>query len=499
MLVLDRDNCVLCEVYAAYPQANGSWTAGSSAIFDLKSHALRPAGWTSADPAGLPILPGLVRYDEVASGEIWHAIRFTAPQTRRAYVWPGRHYASSLTGSQYPPMGQRFRLRAGYDISGAPDQRWNNDNLHQLSSLSGAQFEAVDVSGLQLSADSGQVRVRGGAASTPTSTRTPTATPTRTVTATPTRTPTPGVAATPTPTQAGAKVKSFQNGVVPSTSYAGNIDTYVAEATPAANYGAAMTVVVTGSDPAAGKDRWALLKWDLSSISGWVQSATMTLNITDHSAGQTYELYEALASWSETTVTWGSKPARGSVVLGVAAPNKTGTLVVTLNAGGLAALQRWLNTPGKNFGFYLVNTANTDTLAFDSSEVATATLRPKLSVTYKPPILTKGPWIESPTATSANALWETDIYGKGTVSYRVKGTSTWSSKTAATTLVSGKWQAKAALTGLAAKTTYEYRVRASADSAWTSIATFATTAAVTAVAPTGDMATGILFMPLLQR
>ncbi|MEZ4674026.1 MAG: hypothetical protein R2932_07245 [Caldilineaceae bacterium] len=122
VLMLDRDNCVLYELYAAYPQSDGTWQAGSGAIFDLKSHALRPDGWTSADAAGLPILPGLLRYDEVASGVIRHALRFTAPQTQRTYLWPARHYASSLTGSQYPPMGQRFRLRADFVISGYSPQ-----------------------------------------------------------------------------------------------------------------------------------------------------------------------------------------------------------------------------------------------------------------------------------------------------------------------------------------------------------------------------------------
>lgn len=190
VLLLDQDNCQLYELYYAYPQADGSWTAGSGAIFDLKSHTLRPDGWTSADAAGLPILPGLVRYDEVASGEIRHAIRFTAPQTRRAYVWPARHYASSLTAANYPPMGQRFRLRADFAlsgfapavqvilramqkygiiladngsswyISGAPDERWDNDVLRQLRQVKGSDFEAVNVTGLILQADSGQVRPR---------------------------------------------------------------------------------------------------------------------------------------------------------------------------------------------------------------------------------------------------------------------------------------------------------------------------------------------------
>jgi len=111
VLVIDRDNCILYELYYAFPQPDNSWTAGSGAIFDLNSNALRPAGWTSADAAGLPILPGLVRYEEVASGAITHALRFTAPQTRKAYIWPARHDASNLTGDHCPPMGQRFRLK----------------------------------------------------------------------------------------------------------------------------------------------------------------------------------------------------------------------------------------------------------------------------------------------------------------------------------------------------------------------------------------------------
>ncbi len=188
VLVVNSGNCALYELYRAFPQADGSWNAESGAVFDLRSHTLRPDGWTSADAAGLPILPGLVRYDEVASGEITHALRFTVPRTRRAYVWPARHFASSLTEAAYPPMGQRFRLRANFDIagfsrdvqvivqalktygmiladngstwylSGAPDESWNNDVLHELSRVRGADFEAVDVSSLRLSPDSGQVR-----------------------------------------------------------------------------------------------------------------------------------------------------------------------------------------------------------------------------------------------------------------------------------------------------------------------------------------------------
>jgi hypothetical protein len=184
-VAIDTDHCILYELYAAYPQA-ASWTAGAGAIFNLLSNALRPSGWTSTDAAGLPVFPGLVRYDEIAAGEIRHAIRFTVPQTQRAFVWPARHYASSLTGTQYPPMGARFRLRAGFDISGfsaanqailralkkygmiladngsawylsgTPDSRWNNDDLHNLGQIHGSDFEAVDVSGLMIDPNSGQ-------------------------------------------------------------------------------------------------------------------------------------------------------------------------------------------------------------------------------------------------------------------------------------------------------------------------------------------------------
>jgi len=184
---IDVDHCILYELYAAYPQT-ASWQAGSGAIFSLLSNALRVATWTSADAAGLPIFPGLVRYDEIAAGEIRHALRFTVPQTQKAYVWPARHYASSLTGGQYPPMGVRFRLRANFDIStfspanqiilkalkkygmmiadngsawflsGAPDSRWNNDDLHNLGQIHGSDFEVVDVSGLMITPDSGQAR-----------------------------------------------------------------------------------------------------------------------------------------------------------------------------------------------------------------------------------------------------------------------------------------------------------------------------------------------------
>jgi len=196
ILILEQDTCILYELFSAYQDPTG-WQAGSGAVFNLRSDQLRPAGWTSADAAGLPILPGLVRYDEVSSGEITHALRFTAPRTRRAYIWPARHYASTLTGLQYPPMGQRFRLKAGFDlsgfspetqviikalkkygmiladnggawyISGVPDDRWNNDVLvGELKGIKGSDFEAVDEASLMVDPDSGMARqiIQGGRA-----------------------------------------------------------------------------------------------------------------------------------------------------------------------------------------------------------------------------------------------------------------------------------------------------------------------------------------------
>ncbi|MHB8810529.1 MAG: hypothetical protein ACYC9M_11015 [Desulfobulbaceae bacterium] len=188
ILIVDTDGCRLYELYDARPETATVWSAGSGAIYDLNSNALRPDGWTSADAAGLPILPGLVRFEEVAAGSIDHALRFTAARTRNTHLWPARHHASSLSGSQYPPMGQRFRLKAGVDLSGfspqvqviaramqkygliladngsnwyitgVPDERWDNDILRELGRLSGNDFEAVDVSGLMMHPDSGGVK-----------------------------------------------------------------------------------------------------------------------------------------------------------------------------------------------------------------------------------------------------------------------------------------------------------------------------------------------------
>jgi len=176
-LLLDRDACKLYELYALYPKGAG-WKAGSGAIWNLHSNAVRPAGWTSADAAGLPIFPGLARYDEVARGTIDHALRFTASRTRRAYVYPARHDASSSDDPSLPPMGARVRLKGSVDISGyprqarivlqalktfgmiladngsnwyisgAPDPHWSNDALHALGGIKGSDFEVVDTSSL---------------------------------------------------------------------------------------------------------------------------------------------------------------------------------------------------------------------------------------------------------------------------------------------------------------------------------------------------------------
>ena len=112
VLVVDKDACKLYETWSTYPNGNGGWNAGSGAVFDLRSNATRPAGWTSADAAGLPILPGLVQYDEVANGQVQHAIRITIPRSSQAYIWPARHQAGSTTDPNVPPMGAWFRVKA---------------------------------------------------------------------------------------------------------------------------------------------------------------------------------------------------------------------------------------------------------------------------------------------------------------------------------------------------------------------------------------------------
>jgi len=190
ILILQQGTCMLYEVYDASTNDGGaSWSAGSGAKWNLNSNALRPAGWTSADAAGLPILPGLVRYDEIAAGEIKHAIRFTIRATNATYTWHARHRTTSPYNANAPAMGQRFRLKSSFDIStfspevqviltafkrygiivadngsdwyisGAPDARWNDDTLvTEFRRVLGSNFEAVDVSSLMIDPNSGQAR-----------------------------------------------------------------------------------------------------------------------------------------------------------------------------------------------------------------------------------------------------------------------------------------------------------------------------------------------------
>ncbi len=176
-LLLDRDACRLYELGGLEKQ-NGRWHAWAGATWNLRSNHVRPAGWTSADAAGLPIFPGLARWDEAKRGVIDHALRFTVSRTRRAFVYPARHFASSLTDPNLPPMGLRVRLKASFDIrpfpkqarivltalkrygmivadngsnwyiTGAPSPGWSNDQLHTLGRVTGSDFEVVDTSKL---------------------------------------------------------------------------------------------------------------------------------------------------------------------------------------------------------------------------------------------------------------------------------------------------------------------------------------------------------------
>jgi hypothetical protein len=172
VLVVRQGECTLYELFAAH-RGGAGWQAANGAVFDLRSNAVRPKGWTSADAAGLPILPGLARYDEVAAGVIRHALRFTVEDTQRGFIFPARHFASSSDDPDLPPMGLRLRLKASYDLSrftgearvilvalkrygmivadngtswyvtGASDPRWNDEDLNQLKTVPGSAFEVV--------------------------------------------------------------------------------------------------------------------------------------------------------------------------------------------------------------------------------------------------------------------------------------------------------------------------------------------------------------------
>jgi len=177
-LVIDKDHHLLYELYNAFPQSNGSWTASNGASFNLASNAMRPLGWTSADAAGLPVFPGLARYDEVAAGAIRHALRFTVQTSQNTFLYPARHFASSSSNANLPPMGLRFRLKASTNlsglspealiiatclqhygmmvadngsnwfVSGAPDPGWNDTDINTLKTLHGSDFEAIDTSSM---------------------------------------------------------------------------------------------------------------------------------------------------------------------------------------------------------------------------------------------------------------------------------------------------------------------------------------------------------------
>jgi hypothetical protein len=183
VLVLDNNNCFLYELYNSSKNSNGSWNADSAAVWDLLNNEQRPWTWTSADAAGLPIFPGLVRYDEVAAGAIQHAIRLTVPQSRAAMVPPASHFAGNATSAAAPPMGMRMRLKSNFDISGfsaknqviltamkkyglivadngsamylsgAPDSRWDNDDLHDLGQVSASAFEVVQMNPIYTAAN----------------------------------------------------------------------------------------------------------------------------------------------------------------------------------------------------------------------------------------------------------------------------------------------------------------------------------------------------------
>jgi hypothetical protein len=182
VLVLDNSNCWLYELYSSYP-GTSDWTAGSAAVWDLTADQQRPYTWTSADAAGLPIFPGLARYDEVAAGQIRHALRFTLQSSRAAFVPPAAHWAANSSNAMAAPMGMRMRLKAGFDvssfsganqvilnalkkygmimadngssmyISGAPDDRWDNSDLHNLAGVTASDFEVVQLSPIYTAAN----------------------------------------------------------------------------------------------------------------------------------------------------------------------------------------------------------------------------------------------------------------------------------------------------------------------------------------------------------
>jgi hypothetical protein len=439
ILMVDQSSCKLYELYAAYPNSDGSWQAGSGAIFDLSSNQLRPAGWTSADAAGLPILPGLARYGEAASGQINHALRFTANVTQHAYVWPARHQASSNTSLSVPPMGTRLRLKAGKDISGysainrvllqamktygliladngsdmyvsgAPDPGWNDDDLQLLKGLTAADFEVVDASSLQVSADSGQAASGGslptstptptGAAqtATPTGTASPTPTATRTAapatatatatrtavppTATPTRTPAPPTA---TPTASAGDHTLVVQGSSLMT------DTWISPDYPTTSNGALDLAHLQGSYT---PDR-LLFQPKLTGLPSGaaIQSATLAVYAYNWNGlgPSTLSAYRILRSWSAGTATYnwpwrqpGLRPGTdyNSTAVGNSSVNGVGWLQVDVTA----AVKSWTSGASTNRGLVVMLTAGPGSAHYrvDLTEASDPSVWPRLTVVYR--------------------------------------------------------------------------------------------------------------------
>jgi hypothetical protein len=189
MLIVDRDESILYELYNPIVQQNGTWSAYSGAVFNLSNYSLRPEGHSSADAAGLPMVPGILRYDELMSGEVHHALRISVWITNNSYVWPARNKASAISNGTFPPMGQRIRLKSTFDTSGyppqskailevlkkygamvadngalfrvymQPDSRWTDSDIKQLNTVLTTNFEAVDVSSMMIDPDSGQANI----------------------------------------------------------------------------------------------------------------------------------------------------------------------------------------------------------------------------------------------------------------------------------------------------------------------------------------------------
>jgi hypothetical protein len=418
ILVVERDSCTLYETWSTYPNGSG-WQAGSGAVFDLNSNALRPDGWTSADAAGLPILPGLARYDEVAAGQINHALRVTAPVTQRAYIWPARHYASSWTDQNLPPMGLRLRLRSSFDISqfsrdnqvilqalktygliladngsswfvsGVPDERWNNEDLQRLRSIPGSAFEAVDTTPLMLDPSSGQVK--DGPPSNPTATPTSssaTATPTRpAATATPTKQPSP--TATPTtqpspiatPTQASTERKLTLQG-------SSLLDTWISPDDPNAIFVTLDAAHLQGSFT---PDR-LLFKPLLQGLTKRNTVVSATLSIYAYSAttsGDLLSIYPILRSWDPSSTTyrrpWKSPGLRAGsdyAAQPVATFQTTGGGWILFDVTGV--VQGWVSKGSVN-GFVVMQSAGASNAHYKVylSEANDPSVRPSLSITYR--------------------------------------------------------------------------------------------------------------------